>query len=241
MKYNFELLNTIKEFGKDLISIDLLIVGAIDNFECLDVPEDSRFIYYIIEGCPKLKSLTLESLRGWSKESPKAKMSRFLSEVSSFGLTQSEILLSNYLRNLSEFWNINISEEALEALREGCKELKDLKLTKVTFEDILTEDEIKKILPECNVEINDCEFPEIDDSFLTTDDDSYDSDLFEDYDSDNSWDVSFDDGEQDSNSERSDENDENETLDILDNFDGDEFEWMFSENYGEDNKDENEE
>ena len=229
MKYNFGLLNTIKEFGKDLISIDLLIVGANDNFESLqdifdgDVPEDSRFIYYIIEGCPKLKSLTLESLRGWSKESPKAKMSRFLSEVSSFGLTQSVSLLS-------EFWNINISEEALEALREGCKELKDLKLTKVTFEDILTEDEIKKILPECNVEINDCEFPEIDDSSWMSHD-SYDSDLFEDYDSDNSWDVSFDDGEQDSNSERSDESDENETLDVLDNFDGDEFELMFSENY----------
>ena len=147
MKYNFGLLNTIKEFGKDLISIDLLIVGANDNFENLqDVPEDSRFIYYIIEGCPKLKSLTLESLRGWSKESPP----RFYFEVSSFGF--------------SEFWNINISEEGLEALREGCKELRDLKLTKVTFEDILTEDEIKKILPECNVEINDCEFPEIEDS-----------------------------------------------------------------------------
>ena len=73
--------------------------------------------------------------------------------------------------------------------------------------------------------------------------DSYDSDLddlFENYDSDNSWDVSFEDGEQDSNSERSNENDENKTMDILDNFDGDEFELMFSQNYGEDNKDENE-
>ena len=58
-------------------------------------------------------------------------------------------------QNLSEFWNLIISEEGLEALREGCKELKDLKLTRVSFEDILTEDEIKKILPECNVEIND--------------------------------------------------------------------------------------
>ena len=249
MKYNFGLLNTIKEFGKDLISIDLLIVGANDTFTSvqdildLGVPEDGQFIYYIIEGCPKLKSLTLESLRGWAKESPKAKMSRFYSALSSFGSNQSENLLSDDLRNLSEFWNINISEEALEALREGCKELKDLKLTKVTFEDILTEDEIKKILPECNVEINDCEFPEIDDSSWMSHD-SYDSDLddlFENYDSDNSWDVSFEGGEQDSNSERSNESDENKTMDILDNFDGDEFELMFSENYGEDNKDENEE
>merc|ERR1712018_256444 len=102
-----------------------------------------------------------------------------------------------------------------------------------------TEDEIKKILPECNVEINDCEFPEIDDSSWMSDLD--DSDLDDLFDSDNSWDVSFDDGEQDSNSERSDESDENETMDILDNFDGDEFELMFSENYGEDNKDEIEE
>ena len=229
MKYNFGLLNTIKEFGKDLISIDLLIVGAIDNyFECLDVPEDSRFIYYIIEGCPKLKSLTLESLRGWTKE--------FLSEVH-LGLNN-----PNW-QNLSEFWNLIISEEGLEALREGCKELKDLKLTRVSFEDILTEDEIKKILPECNVEINDCEFPEIDDSSWMSND-SYDSDLddlFENYDSDNSWDVSFEGGEQDSNSERSNESDENKTMDILDNFDGDEIELMFTENYGEDNKDEIEE
>ena len=161
MKYNFELLNTIKEFGKDLISIDLLIVGANpnDTFESVQyildvgVPEADRVINYIIEGCPKLKSLTLESFRGWTKESPKAKIS-------------------------SISWMSH---------------------------------------------------------------DSYDSDLFEDYDSDISWDVSFDDGEQESNSGRSDESDENETLDILDNFDGDEFELMFSENYGEDNKDEIEE
>ena len=46
--------------------------------------------------------------------------------------------------------------------------------------------------------------------------------------------------------ERADERDENnntipplETLDIFDNFDGKEIELMFSEDYGEDNKDEN--
>ena len=66
-------------------------------------------------------------------------------------------------------------------------------------------------------------------------------DLFENYDSDNSWDVSFEGGEQDSNSERSNESDENKTMDILDNFDGDEIELMFTENYGEDSKDEIEE
>ena len=49
--------------------------------------------------------------------------------------------------------------------------------------------------------------------------------------SDNTWDVSHDDGEQDSNSEGADESDE--TNDILDDFDGEEIDLMFSENYGE--------
>ena len=50
-------------------------------------------------------------------------------------------------------------------------------------------------------------------------------------DSDNTWDVSLDDGEQDSNSEGADESDE--TNDILDDFDGGEIELMFTKNYGE--------
>ena len=61
--------------------------------------------------------------------------------------------------------------------------------------------------------------------------------LVDNYGSNNSWDVSFDDGEQDSNSEKAYESDE--TNDILDNFDGGEIDLMFSKNYGEDNKDEN--
>ena len=61
----------------------------------------------------------------------------------------------------------------------------------------------------------------------------------DDYGFNHSWDVSFDDGEQDFNSERADESDENddipplETLDIFDNLDGEEIKLMFSENYGE--------
>ena len=72
--------------------------------------------------------------------------------------------------------------------------MKVLKLTKVWFWNSLlnsqlvnTEDDIKKILPDCNVEIKECEFHDLDESS-------------DDYDSDNSWDVSFDDGEQNSNS-----------------------------------------
>ena len=77
----------------------------------------------------------------------------------------------------------------------------------VWFKDIFTEDEIEEILPNCNVEIKECEFEEKDDS-------------------DEGWDpydyyvsflmiifmnlimiltmkiLGFDDGEQDSNSER---------------------------------------
>ena len=148
-----------------------------------------QMINCIIEGCPKLKTLTLESLRG--------------------------------------FCDLPVCKESLEALYKSCKELKDLKLTKAFFEDIFTEDEIKKILPDCNVEIKECKFEDLDDSSWMSDD-SYDS-----------WDVSFDDdGEQDSNSERAYESDENN--DILDNFDGREIESLFSQNHGEeDNKDEN--
>ena len=53
----------------------------------------------------------------------------------------------------------------------------------------------------------------------------------------NPRDSSFDDGEQDSNSEKAYESDQ--TNDILDNFDGGEIELLFSKNYGEDNKNEN--
>ena len=92
-------------------------------------------IDYIIEGCPKLKTLTLESLRGWN---------------------MSSLPIFKYLA--SDFWDLIINKESLEALHKGCKELKYLKLTKVLFEDVSTEDEIKKILPDCNVEIKECKF-----------------------------------------------------------------------------------
>ena len=103
MKYNSKLLCTIKKLGKNLSSINLLIVG--EEYE-----EDELMINFIIEGCPKLKTLTLESLRGW-KESPLP----FISE------------------------DIVINKESLKALYKGCKELKDLKITRVLFWDIFTE------------------------------------------------------------------------------------------------------
>ena len=111
------------------------------------------------------------------------------------------------------------------------------------FLDIFTQDDIKKIFPDCNVELKECEFDEesLDDSSWMSDDsyDSYyDDDWFDDYGFNNSWDVSFDDGEQDSNSDRAYESDENN--DIFDNFDEREIESLFSQNHGEeDYKDEN--
>ena len=169
-------MNTIKELGKALYSINLLIVGddALNVFE-------KPMIDYIIEGCPKLKTLTLESLRG--------------------------------------FCDLPVCKESLEALYKSCKELKDLKLTKAFFEDIFTEDEIKKILPDCNVEIKECKFEDLDDSSRMSDD-SYDS-----------WDVSFDDGEEYYESDKNN--------DILDNFDGREIELLFSQNYEDISRDEN--
>ena len=201
-------MNTIKELGKALYSINLLIVGddALNVFE-------KPMIDYIIEGCPKLKTLTLESLRGWNVST----MSKFFA---------------------SDFWDIIINKENFEALYKGCKELKDVKLTKVLFEDISNENEIKKILPDCNVQIKECEFDDLDNSSSSwiTDDSSDSDDWFDDHGI--SKDVFFDDGEQDSNSDRAYESDENN--DIFDNFDEREIASLFSHNHGEeDNKDEN--
>ena len=61
-------MNTIKKLGKALCSINLLIVGD-DTLNVFEKP----MIDYIIKGCPRLKSLTLESLRGW-KKLPKSKI-----------------------------------------------------------------------------------------------------------------------------------------------------------------------
>ena len=101
---------TISEHGKDLCSISL--IGLIGN----------RCIKNIAEGCPKLKTLTLESV-------------------------------SDDFRHY-----LSIDKWTLEDLQKDCKELKDLKLSKVCFWNIHYEDEIKKILPDCNVEIKGCQF-----------------------------------------------------------------------------------
>ena len=155
-------MDAIKEHGKDLHSLNLLIVGRDDTIDF-----NTPMIDYIIEGCPNLKTLTLESLRGWKKiPKPNIRMSKFMSDL------------------FSKSSDIAITEENLKDLYKGCKELKDLKLTKVVFEEIDTKHEVKKILPDCNIEIKECHFDglESDDSFFDESDsewttnDSSDSD-----------------------------------------------------------------
>ena len=99
-------MHNIEKLGKNLSSINLLM-----NFN------DQQMIICISEGCPKLKTLTLES--------------------ASDDFTP----------------DLNIDKWILEKLQKDCKELKDLKLSKVCFWNIHSEDEIKKILPDCNVEL----------------------------------------------------------------------------------------
>ena len=213
-------MDTIRKFGKDLCSINMLTVLRPQKI-CF-----RHFLDHISEGCPKLKTLTLESLRGW-KEMP-------------FNYRYVE---DDFEDDDSDDWDLIISVESLEGLHNRCKELKDVKLTHVWFDHIFTEDDMKQFLPNCNVELKECGFDDFDELVKLHDrefklmngidlSESDDSELWSDgYDSDNTWDVSLDDGEQDSNSEGADESDE--TNDILDDFDGEEIDLMFSENYGE--------
>ena len=106
LRVNYNLMHNIEQLGKNLSSVNLLM-----KFKT------NWMIKCIIEGCPKLKTLTLESV---SDD------------------------ISHYL--IIDKWT-------LEDLQKDCKELKDLKLSKVWFWNIHSEDEIKKILPDCNVEL----------------------------------------------------------------------------------------
>ena len=134
--FNYQLMDTIKEHGRDLCSLNLLIVGRGNTSIDFNTP----MIDYIIEGCPNLKTLTLESLRGWKKFEPDELMSKFLNDL------------------MSKSSDIAITEGNLKDLYNSCKELKDLKLTNVIFEEIDTKDEVKKILPDCNIDIKECYF-----------------------------------------------------------------------------------
>ena len=131
-----------------------------------------------------------------------------------------------------------ILEESLENLSMRCKKLKKLKITngKVVRIDgsrrVATEGDVKDMFPNCYVECDECEFLCDDCGEEIIDCNCYDSDSDDLYTDDDSNNSSFDDGEQDSNSEGA--NDEDETNDILDDFDGGEIELMFTQDYEED-------
>ena len=145
MIFIFQICFSITSYGVPLRNMEktsaaLTYVLLVCHDDYRDLEHD--LIPSIIEGCPKLKTLTLQSSED-----------------------------EEYLM---------ISTDILEALQKGCKELKHLKLTKVRFEDIFSMEEIKKILPDCNLEFKDVK------------DDTYDADnSSDDYDSDNSLYVSF--------------------------------------------------
>ena len=94
-------------------------------------------------------------------------------------------------------------------LSEGCKELKDLKITNAFFDGFLSssENNVKELFPNCTVELKKCG-----DSY---NDYAYNGKAFDGY----FW-SRFD-------------------LISLDNLDGGEIELMFTQNYGEDIEDEN--
>ena len=166
LEHNYGLIKRIKKYGKNLLSIKLVIANQTGPLPCQVHP--TYVLKYIASGCPKLKSLTLESLRGWiDPEFTRAEMSKLFS-----GFPGSEDAMINM--DFSNFYDQSIPKKSLEAFYKGCKELKDLKLTRVKFRDLYTEDELKKILPGCNVEIKECQFDRLDedDSEWTSADDS---------------------------------------------------------------------
>ena len=84
----------------------------------------------------------------------------------------------------SNMWNLQINRENLEELHNSCKELKDLKLSNISFKDILTENDITELFPNCDVEVSECEYETMDE--VDSDSDWTDETMDED-DSDSDW------------------------------------------------------
>ena len=128
-----KIFQSILTFGNGLHVINLKIYnGCIEEYDgqkdgyCFDWVFDD----YISKGCPKLKSLSLESLD---------------------------------LDGDSNMF-IEICESAgLRSLSKGCKELENLKLTKICLGDANSQKwrnrEIKEMFPNCNVELKNCVKP----------------------------------------------------------------------------------
>ena len=132
------LIDIIKKFGNGLSGINLLMNGF--GSGCLKA---------IIEGCPKLKTLTLEPFHD-PEYTNTIWYVTFLSRIVAAGLPGH--VLATMPISFSDLF-----DDDMVALSEGCKDLKDLKITKGFFPSF-TESEIKSILPNCNVEMKECLF-----------------------------------------------------------------------------------
>ena len=152
LEHNYGLIKRIKKYGKNLLSIKLVIANETGfhlNFQTTYV------LKYIAKGCPKLRSLTLESLRGWHEtESLKGSL---IERGIKYTYGEDPEAIKKAWKDL-DMWDIEIDKKDLEEFSKGCKEFKDLKLAKIRFVEILAEDDIKKIFPNCNLEIKECAY-----------------------------------------------------------------------------------
>ena len=115
-----DLLTTIQRYGEDLCDINLFL----NHFVICP-------IYFIKNGCPKLKTLSLGS--------------------------PTLDIYSNPNPSPWEHTNLYFAPQVLYQLSKGCKELKDLKISKAKFR-LYNEEEVKEMFPNCNVDIKESQF-----------------------------------------------------------------------------------
>ena len=134
---SFYIMLAIKKFGKNLCHINLMLHSFEDHDDYYEL--DIGALDGIITGCPKLKTLSFGSHNIPGK----------------FPVLCFPDLHSDGHSNLCIF------EESLFYLTEECKNLEDLRIANAKIW-LYGEEEVREIfmknLPNCNVEIKDCEF-----------------------------------------------------------------------------------
>ena len=130
-----DLLTTIQNFGEDLCDINLFLNYFV---KCPMVSPNSGYsrswecpLYFIKNGCPKLKTLSLGS--------------------------PTLDLYSNPNPLPWEHTNLYFSQQSLQELSKRCKELKVLKISKAKFR-LYNEEEVQEMFPNCNVDIKQSQF-----------------------------------------------------------------------------------
>ena len=130
-----DLLTTIEDYGEDLCDINLFLNHFV---KCPIVSPNSGYsrswecpLYFIMNGCPKLKSLSLGS--------------------------PTLDLYSNPNPLPLEHTNLYFSQQSLQELSKRCKELKVLKISKAKFR-LYNVKEVKEMFPNCNVDIKQSQF-----------------------------------------------------------------------------------